>query len=198
MKRNFLATLLLSQGLPMLLAGDELGRSQRGNNNAYCQDNETTWFDWGLLERHADVHRFVRLIIAARLMRDTSWKVADLSLNKLLCQARMEWHGIRVGKPDWGDNSHSIALTFRSMTGHLVFHLMVNAWREPLEFQLPPIRKLPGGGWRRWIDTSLETPADIVPMKEATEIENRTYELPPRTLAVMFARTETGVKRGSR
>jgi glycogen operon protein len=176
----------------MLLMGDEVRRTQRGNNNAYCQDNETSWFDWGLLGRHADVHRFVRLLIAARLKRNIAAKDPGLTLNQLLGQARLEWHGVRLGRPDWGDDSHSIALTVWNPSGRFVFHYMVNAWQETLAFELPPPQELPGGIWRRWIDTSLASPADIVPMEEAIEVECGTYELPPHSLAVMLARAPAG------
>ena len=161
--KNFLAVTLLALGTPMLLMGDEVRRTQGGNNNAYCQDNEISWFDWRLLERHADVHRFVRLLLAARLKRDMAVEDPDLTLNQLLGQARLEWHGVRLGRPDWGDESHSIALTAWSLTGRFAFHLMVNAWREPLAFELPAAPQPPAGRWRRWIDTSLPSPDDIVP-----------------------------------
>src|SRR6478609_8658681 len=65
--KNFMVAVLTSIGTPMLLMGDEMRRTQRGNNNAYCQDNETSWLDWSLLDRHPDLHRFVRLLIAHRL-----------------------------------------------------------------------------------------------------------------------------------
>ena len=82
--KNFLTVTMLSLGVPMILMGDEVRRTQRGNNNAYCQDNETSWFDWTLLSRHADVHRFVRLLIARRLMRDVEHERRRVSLNQLL------------------------------------------------------------------------------------------------------------------
>jgi len=190
--KNFLTVTLLALGAPMLLMGDEVRRTQGGNNNAYCQDNETGWFDWGLLAQHSDVRRFVRLLIDARLKRDLAVEDPDLTLNQLLRQARLEWHGVRLGRPDWGDNSHSIALTTWSLTGRFVFHLMVNAWRESLAFELPLVRKQPGVGWRRWLDTSLASPADIVPLDETPAVEGETYELPPHSLAVMFARAPAG------
>ena len=190
--KNFLTVTLLALGAPMLLMGDEVRRTQGGNNNAYCQDNEIGWFDWGLREQHADVHRFVRLLIAARQKRDIAVEDPELTLNQLLRQARFEWHGVRVGEPDWGDDSHSIALTAWSLTGRLVFHLMVNAWREPLAFELPPVREKEGGGWRRWLDTSLSSPADIVPLEESPAVEGGTYEVAPHSLAVMFTRAPAG------
>jgi isoamylase len=186
--KNFLTVTLLALGVPMLLMGDEARRSQGGNNNAYCQDNDTGWFDWKLLERHADIHRFVRLLIAARLKADGTENNSDLTLNKLIRQARIEWHGVRLGQPDWGDDSHSIALTAWCLNSRFAFHFMVNAWWEPLSFELPKLRELLGEGWHRWLDTSLSSPEDIVPWEDAPRIEGGTYQLPPRSVAVVLAR----------
>ncbi len=111
----------------------------------------------------------------------------ELTLNQLLGRARLEWHGVKLGRPDWGDDSHSIAITAWSPTGHFAFHLMINAWREPLEFELPPAEELPGGALHRFIDTSLPSPADIVPVYEAPPVTGSTYKLPPRSLALMVA-----------
>ncbi len=102
--KNFLAVTMLSLGLPMILMGDEMRRTQYGNNNAYCQDNETSWFDWTLVEKHADVHRFVKRLCAHRLMRDFEPEVEGLSLNQLLRQARqsLAWRktwGTRLERP---------------------------------------------------------------------------------------------------
>ena len=187
--KNFLAVTLLALGTPMLLMGDEVRRTQRGNNNAYCQDNETSWFDWRLLERHADIHRFVSLLLAARLQRDMAVEDPGLTLNQLLGQARLEWHGVKLGQPDWGHESHSIALTAWSLTGRSAFHLLVNAWQEPLEFELPSAQGLPGGCWRRWLDTSRPSPADIMPMTAASPVAGGSYLLPPHALAVVLAST---------
>src|SRR4029450_7867177 len=82
--KNFLTTTMLSLGLPMILMGDEVRRTQRGNNNAYCQDNEISWFDWTLVKKHADLHRFVRLLNAHRRMRDVEPERQRLSLNQVL------------------------------------------------------------------------------------------------------------------
>ncbi|HEY5512188.1 MAG TPA: alpha-amylase family glycosyl hydrolase, partial [Geomonas sp.] len=186
--KNFLAVTLLALGTPMLLMGDEARRTQRGNNNAYCQDNEIGWFNWELLERHADIHRFTRLLIAARLMHgDTA--VEELTLNQLLGQARLEWHGVRLGTPDWSNESHSIALTAWSVTQRVVFHYMVNAYWKPLVFSLPPPEKLPGGVWHRWIDTSQASPEDIVPWHAMPNITGKKYRLPGRSLVVLIAKS---------
>ncbi len=112
----------------------------------------------------------------------------ELTLNQLLGRSRLEWHGVKLGQPDWGEDSHSLALTAWTLSRRVAFHLMINAWREPLGFELPPARDLPGCRWRRWLDTSLPSPAEIVPLDEAPEFGNGTYELPSHSVAVVFAR----------
>src|SRR5918995_4433644 len=92
--KNFLTVTMLSLGMPMILMGDEIRRTQSGNNNAYCQDNETSWLDWTLLEKHADVHRFVTLINARRVLRTVVHEHRRVSLVELISQARKAWHGI--------------------------------------------------------------------------------------------------------
>ena len=103
--KNFVVILLTSIGTPMLQMGDEMRRTQRGNNNAYCQDNEVSWLDWSLLDRHRDLHRFVRKLIAhrLRLLSAGDEESFGLSLNQLLRRAEIDWHGVRLGRPDWGD-----------------------------------------------------------------------------------------------
>jgi hypothetical protein len=95
----------------MILMGDEVRRTQRGNNNAYCQDNETSWFDWTLLAKHADIHRFVKLLNARRLLRDVEHERRRVSLSELIRKADKAWHGVRLHQPDWRECSHSLALT---------------------------------------------------------------------------------------
>ena len=82
--KNFLTAVMLSGGVPMFVMGDEVRRSQRGNNNAYCQDNDTSWFDWNLLSKHADVLRFVKLLIERRVMRDVEHERRRVSLSQVL------------------------------------------------------------------------------------------------------------------
>src|SRR6185295_3487102 len=110
----FLAISMLAAGTPMLLMGDEVRRTQRGNNNAYCQDGEISWLDWSLLEKHADVHRFVKLLNAFRQNREIVTEQGVVSLTALLRRVRVDWHGVALGRPDWSDGSHSLAVTFRS------------------------------------------------------------------------------------
>lgn len=184
--RNFLAVNLLSLGVPMILMGDEIRRTQGGNNNAYCHDNETSWMDWTLLDRHADVHRFVKLLIAGRLLRGTTGQSQPVSLNRLLGLANKTWHGVRLNQPDWSDNSHSVAITAEVLKGGLRFHVILNAYWEALEFELPPVDAACAGPWRRWLDTALETPDDIVPWEAAPGIAGGIYQAAARSVVVFY------------
>jgi glycogen operon protein len=123
----------------MIVMGDEVRRTQRGNNNAYCQDNETSWFDWTLLSKHADLHRFVRLLIARRLMRDVEHERRRVSLDHWLRDAKTAWHGVKLEQPDWSQCSHSLALNAELRRERLRFHLILNAYWELLEFELPKV-----------------------------------------------------------
>lgn len=125
---DLLALNLIALGTPMILMGDEARRAQLGNNNAYCQDNAIGWLDWTLVERHRDLQRFVKGLIALRQRRELSAGEHGLSLNEILCRARIQWHGVRLNQPDWGDDSHSIAATLWSLSGRLAVHLMVSAY----------------------------------------------------------------------
>jgi glycogen operon protein len=183
--KNFLTVTLLSLGVPMLLMGDEVRRTQGGNNNAYCQDNVTSWFDWRLAARYADVHRFVTLLNARRVLRDVEHEVQRMNLTELIWKASKAWHGVKLNRPDWGDHSHTLALEAALRREGLVVYLILNAYWEPLEFELPPV----GNGaaaWRRWIDTSLETPHDIVPWRTAPVLSGQVYQAAERSVVVLF------------
>ena len=187
--KNFLTITLLALGTPMLLMGDEIRRTQRGNNNAYCQDNEISWFDWSLLPRHAGLYRFVQQLIRFRLGRDTTAQEAGLSLNQLLDQAQFEWHGVRLNQPDWGEASHSLAIMARINEGRLRLHLMLNAYWEPLTFELPPSADGRRGRWRRVLDTAREAPEDILPWASAPSVQESVCIVQPRSLVLLLART---------
>jgi glycogen operon protein len=159
--KNFITVTLLSLGVPMLLMGDEVRHSQHGNNNACCQDNDTSWFDWTLVTKHAELSRFAKILIARRLLRDVDHERQRVSLSKLIREARKAWHGVKLNLPDWNDNSHRIALTAEIRRQGLAFHLIMNAYWESLDFELPTLGDIAGIPWRRWIDTGLDTPDDI-------------------------------------
>ncbi len=157
--KNFLVTLFVSRGVPMLLGGDEFRRTQQGNNNAYCQDNEISWFDWRFLTRHAEIHRFTRGMIAFRRAHPV------LSTMTFYTDADILWFGPDGNVPDW-ENRRAKEL------GCLVFGhgtesdlcLLFNARSEPVTFILPSVSREP---WRRVVDTALPMPEDLVePGKE--------------------------------
>jgi len=192
--KNFVVHMLISIGIPMLVMGDEMRRTQQGNNNAYCQDNELSWLDWGLLDRHPDLHRFVRTLIAHRLrgIEMGGEESFGLSLNELLRRAEIDWHGVRLGQPDWSDDSHSIACTIRPRARGLPFwlHLMSNAYWEALDFDLPNVAGTAASGWRRWIDTARESPEDIVDPAAAPLVPGTRYRVMPRSMAALLVRID--------
>ena len=121
----------------MFLMGDEVRRTQFGNNNAYCQDAEINWFDWSLIEKHADIHRFVRLLIARRLLRDSCPERQRMTLTELITKGVKNWHGTRLNQPDWSEHSHSIAFSAEAGKAkcHDV-HCIFNGYWEALEFRI--------------------------------------------------------------
>jgi glycogen operon protein len=183
--KNFLTLNLLSLGMPMLLMGDEVRRTQRGNNNAYCQDDETSWLDWTLLQKHADVHRFTQLLNARRVLRSVTAERQRISVAELMRQATVAWHGVELHRPDWAANSHSLAFGADVKGAGLRLHLIMNAYWEPLDFELPVDPS--GKPWRRWIDTTLDTPDDIVSWSEAPPHAASTYRAGPRSIVVLWA-----------
>jgi isoamylase len=202
--KNFFVITLLALGTPMLLMGDEVRRSQQGNNNAYCQDNEISWLDWTLLDRYSGLKRFVKQLIYYRLRRHTP-EHHSLTLSQLLHQAQVQWHGVTLNQPDWGYDSHTLAFSVRGLRGRLVFHFMLNAYWDALDFELPviggaapdpslgsgsagngaPSEVRNEGQWRRWVDTSLESPEDICSWSDAPAVPFPTFRVQPRSIAVL-------------
>jgi glycogen operon protein len=121
-------------GVPMVLTGDEMRRTQRGNNNAYCHDDETSWFDWDLLERHADVYRFLKLLLERRLRRDTQAEQQRKHLEQFLSEANKTWHGVKIGQPDWSPSSHGLAFSAEVPKERVMFYIALNSYWEDLEF----------------------------------------------------------------
>jgi glycogen operon protein len=182
--RNLIATLMLSQGVPMLLAGDEFLRTQGGNNNAWCQDNEVSWVDWSLAERNAGFSRFVREMIALRKRHPA------LRRRRFLRGSDVIWHGVIPFKPDFSAWSRSLALVLvgRS-TGREPdrdIYMAFNAWVEPLSFRIPPAPQ--GRPWRRAVDTAQASPLDIVGLDEGPRVTaGSTYPVAPFSTVVLIA-----------
>jgi glycogen operon protein len=191
--RNLVATLLLSQGVPMLLAGDEFLRTQGGNNNAWCQDNEVSWVHWGLAGRNADFQRFVREMIWLR-RRHPALRRRGFFRGQGLARELgpdVTWHGVKPGVPDFSPSSRTLAFaldgrqTGREPDGD--FYVACNAWREPLAFQVPPSPS--GAVWRRVVDTALPPPHDVVAEDEGPQVPAHTaYTVAPYSMVVLLAR----------
>lgn len=192
--KNFMAILFLSQGVPMILAGDEVLRTQAGNNNTYCQDNELGWFDWTLIKSNQELLRFVRYLSAFRkrhpcLMRrrfltGTQQEGRDL--------ADVTWHGSRLNEPLWMDSHAQIlSYTLGAFTPNEEdVHIMMNMSDDRGEFFLP---QLPDRKWFRVIDTALPSPIDIVePHKKPVLVES-TYASSARSVVVLESREEMKV-----
>ncbi len=193
--RNFFATLLLSLGTPMLLGGDEFRRTQHGNNNAYCQDNDVSWFNWELLEKNKAIFRFVKQLIALRLRHPTflrpefytgengSYAIPDIS-----------WFNHKGDEPDWNNECKGLAFRVDGSKADTWadrddndFLFMVNAGMRPLIFTLP--EALEDKKWVRVIDTSLPSPHDIVDPGKEEELENpKQYLVEDRTLVLLMSK----------
>ena len=186
--KNMAALLLLSTGVPMILAGDEMGRTQRGNNNAYCQDNDISWIDWDLQRENAELFRFFCLLIRFRrqciaLKRKSFVPEQDDPMSSL------EWHGVEPYQPDWSPQSRSLAMCVR---GNMPkgktqsVYLIANAYWDPLSF------KLPTAGDERWyrvVDTFLESPYDVADLGEAERLaDQQRYDAGPRSVVLLLSR----------
>jgi glycogen operon protein len=158
--RNFMTILLLSRGVPMFVAGDEIGRSQQGNNNPYCQDNEISWFDWTLIQKNAELLRFCRGMVHFRkahaaLRRDQFF---DGSMNERGLKD-VSWHGTQLDHPGWDEaDARALAMTLAGLDGDCDLHVMFNMFWESLDFELPAV---PGRRWSLAVDTAQPSPHDI-------------------------------------
>jgi len=176
-QRNFLTLMMVSQGVPFLLMGDEFGRTQHGNNNAYCQDNELSWVNWDEAKKNMGLARFVALLIALRK------KYFTLSREQFL--ERVTWHGTRVSDPDWTGQTRTLAMLLKGLPGQASFYVMLNAHWEPQRFQLPQLEGQ--WRWRRLVDTNLPSPDDVVEEPNAVPLCPRDhYIVTPRSSVILM------------
>jgi isoamylase len=182
--KNLLTILMMSQGTPMLLMGDEVQRSQQGNNNAYCQDSELSWFNWESVQTHADFYRFVKQLLAFTQSLQLLQQEKILTVIFGSSDPHIVWHGVKLGHPDWGDNSHSLAFTLRHPEAAENLHVIFNAYWDRLAFELPPLDS--GEVWRRIIDTALPSPEDICPADQAPIVAGKQYLAQARSAVVLM------------
>jgi isoamylase len=149
--KNFMVTLFVSRGIPMLLGGDEFRRTQRGNNNAYCQDNETSWYDWRLAISNADLIRFVKGVIALRKEHPV------LSAERFYLSEEISWFGPEGEPPDWHGMDNRLGCVIREDGANRKLCMLFNAAAVPTRFALPST----DGEWRMLVDTSRSSPDDL-------------------------------------
>lgn len=179
--KNFLLTLLISRGVPMLLGGDEFRRTQGGNNNAYCQDNETSWHDWRCLEQHREIFRFARGMIAFRRAHPI------LSKERFYTDAEIHWFGPQGGSPNWADPKEKQFACLIYEEEQSALYLMFNADADAVVFVLPPVS--PGAQWCLAVDTSCKAPQDLFAAgAEPLWEDPKTYHLSPRSSAILLVR----------
>ena len=183
--KNFFTILLLSQGTPMISMGDEVRRTQHGNNNAYCQDNETSWFNWDDVAANQGLLDFVKKLIHLNqhhhvFQMEKYWAITDDDAPDIV------WHGVKLNQPDWGTNSHSLAYSLQDADGNHFFHFIVNAFWEKLMFELPPLDE-EGKKWYPMVNTFLESPDDFT-LNSKNPLANQKINVQPRTVVVLEAR----------
>jgi glycogen operon protein len=185
--KNFASLLLLSRGVPMLVAGDEIGRTQQGNNNAYCQDNEIGWLDWSLVDTNPDLLSFWQRMIAFRWTHRTLRQPTFFTGQPIDGETPdLTWHGTRLSEPDWSDpDARTLACTLGGLDGDPDLHVIANMYWAPLDFELPA---LPGRTWARAIDTSLPAGADITEPGAEPAVDTATYSAPGRSVVVLVSR----------
>ncbi|MFG2052018.1 glycogen debranching protein GlgX [Micromonospora sp. NPDC048935] len=199
--RNAMLLLLTSHGVPMLVAGDEMGRTQQGNNNAYCQDNELSWLDWGLQERNADLVEFTRRAIAFRRAHPALRRVTHVTgTSPGSALPDVSWHGERAWTPDWSTDRLLVAAMLRADEpddgGEDVVFLAANAHWESCTVHLPELP--PGLVWGRFADTSAPAPHDAYPPGlEPPLAEQSRITIGARSVVVLTALADPSQNRGA-
>ena len=175
--KNAATLLYLSQGVPMLLAGDEFGRTQNGNNNAYCQDGPLTWVNWQLANENTELLRFFRML--SKLRRNY------VPVFDGVCEPHIRWHGCRPHEMDFGSESRIIAMQVSAHDFPFEVYLAANMWWQDLEFTLP--KTISHTPWRRIIDTSCKSPLDIFDCPTTRPLGRERYAVNARSVVVMVA-----------
>ena len=185
--KNFAAILLLSQGIPMFVAGDEIRRTQHGNNNAYCHDDALSWFDWDLAEKNQDMFRFFKHMIAFRRAHPTVHRSRFFTgeVNER-GMPDVRWHGCKLDQPGWDDaDSRVLSFTLGGAGGEPDVHVILNQHWDDLDFDVPPV---PGRDWLKVVDTAADSPNDIHPIEQAPRFEGAVYRATARSLIVLVSR----------
>lgn len=181
--KNLLTILLISQGTPMLLMGDEVRRTQQGNNNVYCQDNELSWFNWDQFKQESGLLRFVQRLIHLRRQHSFWNRTRFWTLDDEQHDAVISWHGVNLNQPDWSAYSRTVAFTLDDHETDDHLHVMVNAYWESLRFTLPPLPE--GRWWHRLVDTSFTSPGDFAESGAEVLIQGNQYRVNERSIVIL-------------
>lgn len=195
MMKNAIAILLVSQGTPLLLMGDEMGRTKQGNNNTYCHDNELNWLDWALLDQNPDLFRFTKNMIAFRkahpiLRNRNHFRGIDLIGSGY---PDISWHGVRMWRPDWAEYSRTLAFmldgshAMDGLTTDDMIYVAMNMHWESHEFELPPLNNR--RRWHVFIDTSKRHPYDVYELGKEPPLQNQHhYTVNDRTVVILVGK----------
>lgn len=185
MIKNFLVYLFTSQGTPLLLMGDEVRKTQLGNNNAYCHDNAMNWFDWSLLHKHHDIHHFAKkLIHFTQSHHIFSWCSPWMNGGNF-GESIMDLHGIEPFKPDLSDHSLSIAYTLKDFWNNSYYHFIINSYWAPLDFMLPHYANMER--WEVVVDTAEESPKDFHQPGSGVYVEGVRYLARERSFVILHS-----------
>lgn len=184
--KNFFTILLLSQGTPMINMGDEVRRTQNGNNNAYCQDNEISWMDWSLVEKNKDLLSYVQKLIRFHsntefFLEDRFWNLPDD------IETTFDLHGTRLNNVSWSKHSHAIAFTLFNPDYRKALHIMINEYWEDLEFEIPELME---NNWRLLLNTANTAPDDFYSIKSDTIIDSNKIKVEARSIIGLFVYDE--------
>ena len=185
--KNFVVLVFFSQGTPMWLMGDEMGRTQKGNNNAYCQDNDTSWMDWGLIEKNRELLEFTRNVISfSKNLELNSLGYWMVSNRRDPYHPYIVWHGVKLNQPDWNLNSHTIAFDLHHPHENERLYIIVNCYWKPLEFEVPTDLE-EGNFWHIRIDTFKEKGADFFEAENAPSLGETVITVNPRSTVVLMS-----------
>ncbi len=185
--KNFITILMLSRGVPMFVMGDEIRRTQNGNNNAYCQDNEISWMNWNLFKKNKDTFRFFKNLIEFRknhpALHQSRFYSGEINGRGL---KDIAWHGTKLNNPGWNDpDARTLSFTLAGFDGDSDIHVMMNMYWDDLEFEVPEIKE------RRWfnkIDTNKQTPCDFLESANETLVSDKKVTVAGRSIVVLISK----------
>ncbi len=183
--KNLMLLNLFSMGTPMILMGDEVLRTQKGNNNAYCQDNEIGWFNWETNAFQQEMFNFTRGLLTYRVTRGRGVSDNIFSLKEAIACNNVIWHGVKPNQPDWSHDSHTLGLTVYSSTHNTYYYMFINAYWEGLHLEIPDVPFDKHRKWYRIVDTSLPPPYDIHVGAENMQSIGHNYYLDSRSILVL-------------